>query len=380
MPSSTSSESQHTAISSRTTDSLKRKRDKQLRQDDEPFDPPNLRFPTRKEIYEATGEYQKIGNSRVYDRKYYEKGRVYILDDPHGFNRNAGPGAAAGEAMDDFVSNSTAHTLKCDQIRRFFASKTKYFVEDVRDLQTTAGFRAFWEFEKEKWGKDELIIIYFHGRAGENGKEYQWKFAGEKMVINAYDFIKQLCTYGIDMLLILECYMPTRFKAQAALTRAARKNGTTIEVISTGQTGQGINDNDTKTNVFTQVLVNKLAGVVKDEFSLHPTVSREVFSIPELLADAAFDSNPYRLKLTKARAIKKDEVLKAPKEGDFCTYRLRIDPDYPRERSKLAFCKDTTQDTKKQREIDRYKKAAQARVAGLEAAITNDESADGGTV
>ncbi|KAG8630307.1 hypothetical protein KVT40_001926 [Elsinoe batatas] len=340
-----------------------------VNQDDTPFDPPNLKIPTRREIYEGTAKYQRIGNTTVYDRKYYEKGRIYILDDPHGFARNT------DVMMDDFVLNSNPHTLKCDQIRHFFTTRTNYFVEDVSEHFTELEFMTFWDVEREKWDKEELIIIYFHGRAGENGPDYQWKFTngGMNTTINAYNFIKKLCGFGIDTMLILECYLPTRFQARAGLSRTATRRGTMIEVISNGQTGQGLNIDDYRTNVFTQGLISKLNDVVRDDYTLHPQVPHESFSIPELLADCAFDSNPYRLWLTKTRD------MKIQRKNDFQTFRLRIDPDYPRERSKLAFCRDTIQDSKKQRELELAQAAAQARLARLNTRKDGSNGDDGDT-
>lgn len=101
----------------------------------------------------------------------YRSHNVYIIDDK---DRSAG----APESRRDAFQQT--HEDNCDQIHNLF---TVYFggncqVRSVRfhthrgPDQLTRYFQN--EFRERKYTSEDLVIIYYHGKAGGNGKEYAW--------------------------------------------------------------------------------------------------------------------------------------------------------------------------------------------------------------
>ena len=109
----------------------------------------------------------RVGANGLYQPQSYTNGHVYIMDDP-------GPNAPQTEVMG--MSRPSAHSFKCDAVRNLF---TKYSDFEVHEVAFKSGKKGkdvfkYWENElKSKTNKD-LLIIFFHGTAGERGEDYKW--------------------------------------------------------------------------------------------------------------------------------------------------------------------------------------------------------------
>ncbi|PNS15551.1 hypothetical protein CAC42_810 [Sphaceloma murrayae] len=328
---------------------------------DSSWDP---KFPTQAEIQSGNTEYPRAGHSYIYDRIYYETGKVYILDEPEAAIASAVAEVAGSSEMSGEETSAEAistpssrprarertrdvHSQKCALVRKFFTQHTPYQVTPVPSLSSESAWNTFWSDEMQEWHSNDLILIYHHGNAGQTGVDYTWRMKKKPYSINAFSFIQKLCKGPADVKVILECYLSTRFQRRFALIKEARKTKRNIEIVGTGQTGQD-DEGNLDPNVFTDELLCKLQDVVEGCFSLRPRMSRTCFSIPQLMADIPdIPGNPYRIWLSEYEEPKKGE-------GDVQIWRMRINPKHVLETTKLVFHKDCTRDSAKERELEYY--------------------------
>lgn len=98
----------------------------------------------------------------------YAMGHVYIVDD---INPDTTPTRRVCGKQ-----KLPEHHFKCNCIRELFRQYSDYEVHSVRFPQgtRTPQFFAYWENELQSKTKDDLLIIYFHGRASNEEDEYSW--------------------------------------------------------------------------------------------------------------------------------------------------------------------------------------------------------------
>lgn len=104
-------------------------------------------------------------------RTTYERTFVYILDvdrpDDEEDDRSEALNAAA-------EARQARHRQKCDEVREFVEAYTDIQAREVRfgEGDTPRGFSYWWDGELEDKTPEDLIIIYYHGSAGNNGFHY----------------------------------------------------------------------------------------------------------------------------------------------------------------------------------------------------------------
>lgn len=103
------------------------------------------------------------------DKKTYDQGFFYIVDDVEISKRGA-------SWRRDDCRVQDMHQSKCDAMRALFQKYSDYEVHGVT-LPARSRPKQFYDyFQRELSTKspDDLIIIYFHGGAGHNDKDYTW--------------------------------------------------------------------------------------------------------------------------------------------------------------------------------------------------------------
>lgn len=164
---------------------------------------------------------------------------------------------------------------------------------------------------------------------------------------------------GHDVLLILECYVPTRFKNKSILQKALEEHGNTVEIYATGPPGQA-DDNTPIPNDFTERLLREFHQLIFGKNSLR-NCSLKCWSVNELLrSDRDIHNNPKKMELapvTPGAELRKiiDKKTKKGEPKETIKNRIGVDKHYVRRRQKLSFCRDTIEDTKKQRLVDNIK-------------------------
>ena len=110
---------------------------------------------------------QRIGDNGLYPPRAFANGDVYILDD---VDPEAADEQIGGRAIPDVHSN------KCGYIRDLFSDLSDYKVHSVRFPPGTKkkGFWDYWDRELRSKNIGDLIIIYFHGTAGNEETSYTW--------------------------------------------------------------------------------------------------------------------------------------------------------------------------------------------------------------
>jgi len=163
-------------------------------------------FPSPNQISQGIAEFPKIGRTLVYDRKHFDTGRVYIVDPPL---RGSATSANLDLNDDDNHGRSnqqdserpdcrsgvvSVHNQVCGKVKAFFRCYSKYAVHEVPEYDTEADFISYWTSEMGTWSDDELIIIYYHGSAGKNGKRYTWYFSLSTKACNVADDVDVIGT------------------------------------------------------------------------------------------------------------------------------------------------------------------------------------------
>lgn len=78
--------------------------------------------------------------------------------------------------VDENQGQNNEHARKCDLVRNFFQQCTNYEVHSVRlpPNSTIHDWNIFWDNELAGKGQGDLIIPYYHGKAGGNGRDWSW--------------------------------------------------------------------------------------------------------------------------------------------------------------------------------------------------------------
>ncbi|KAF2172803.1 hypothetical protein M409DRAFT_16763 [Zasmidium cellare ATCC 36951] len=80
---------------------------------------------------------------------------------------------------------------------------------------------------------DDMLVIYYEGGAADCDKDYEWQFEnGPKRPVNAYDLIQLFYDSGLNIMLILDCYIPTRFEEKWNVRSDGKGN---VEIIARGE-------------------------------------------------------------------------------------------------------------------------------------------------
>lgn len=109
----------------------------------------------------------RIGDNGMYEPRGFGAGHVYILDD---VDPNAEQEEIMGRPLID------VHTSKCGYVRDLFERHSDYQVHSVRfpEGATRKQFWDYWERELRSKQPEDLVIIYFHGKAGNEETNYTW--------------------------------------------------------------------------------------------------------------------------------------------------------------------------------------------------------------
>jgi hypothetical protein len=110
---------------------------------------------------------KRISPNGLYSPELYKNGHVYIVDD-------VDPDAPVKTIMGKEKVDS--HTYKCDLIRELFTKHSNFEVHSVRFRKGAKGKDAetYWQRELQSKTRDDLLIIFFHGKAGGEDEEYKW--------------------------------------------------------------------------------------------------------------------------------------------------------------------------------------------------------------
>lgn len=97
-------------------------------------------------------------------RQYKQGGHVYILD------------ACRADEDGTTMTIKSEHAQKNNMVRRVVEKCTPYMVHELRFPKKTRPEAVAPELigKIQQHSEDELIIIYYHGRAGQNGIDYAW--------------------------------------------------------------------------------------------------------------------------------------------------------------------------------------------------------------
>ena len=135
-------------------------------------------------------------------------------------------------------------------------------------------------------------------------------------------------------MLLLDCYMPTRFHEKSKWYR--KDTLSCMEIIATGQSMQDADGYKTDESDFTNSLTTRLSELCEDG-----TKRKKLFTIPNHLAsDTTLSANPYRVNVKNAKII--DTETKKIKYK--VTHRLKIDPKEIRDHKRLVFVRHRVSD------------------------------------
>ena len=109
---------------------------------------------------------KKVSNNGLYAPKPYNT-HVYIMDD-------IDPNAPAKKVLGRQKLDS--HTFKCDTIRELFNQFSDCEVHSVRfEARSKAkDVLLWWRNEIRNKSRSDLLIIFYHGRAGGEDSDYTW--------------------------------------------------------------------------------------------------------------------------------------------------------------------------------------------------------------
>ena len=125
-------------------------------------------FPTQEDIDSGMGQYYRAGSHTICERKYFRKGKLYIIDDKNIDDFDSGP-------RNRWCQKAVpSHVAKCSAVAACFKDVSPYEVCGVPPHPTEEQWNAYWNGEMSKWRPGELIIVYYHGNAGGNGDHYYW--------------------------------------------------------------------------------------------------------------------------------------------------------------------------------------------------------------
>ena len=103
----------------------------------------------------------------------YNSTTIYIVDDKNPDEESRDDRMAARLCRGKTFNE---HDSKCDLMRSFFKACTDYEVKGVYfpSGSTLSEFSTYWGNELSTKGAGDLVVIYYHGRAGGNGEDYTW--------------------------------------------------------------------------------------------------------------------------------------------------------------------------------------------------------------
>ena len=106
--------------------------------------------------------------------KKYSAGHLYIVDYCDADDAES-TRSRIGRSLGT-KKKTTDHETNCENIKTIFQNHTDYKVHDVKFPKQTSeeSVYKFFENEVKKLTSDELMIVYFHGKAGYGGPEYAW--------------------------------------------------------------------------------------------------------------------------------------------------------------------------------------------------------------
>ncbi|KAF2158188.1 hypothetical protein K461DRAFT_290435 [Myriangium duriaei CBS 260.36] len=322
------------------------------------------------------GGYERAGGHTIYERKYYNTGRVYLIDD--GIEPSTDTDAYDAAHMPIYLKPPTSvHRKKCNDMHGLFTDLSPYRVTRVPSFPSYDDWKVWWNRQIRNWQPEDLITIYFHGNAGKNGKRYTWYMSQSAFDVNVCEFMTRLIDSGHDLMFLLECYLPTRFVDKWELTEKVIKAKSAVEIFATGRPGQSADD-CLLPNEFTHRLGLAFYRCVKQKGKITHW-STKGWSPPELLKGDELDNNPLKMELM--RTTPPDHLLdmitgkirdKDTRElVDSKIYRITLDKHHVQARRKLIFCKDTIEDTVRERRL------RQIRISlGMITWLTNADSSD----
>ncbi|GAM86861.1 hypothetical protein ANO11243_048810 [Dothideomycetidae sp. 11243] len=304
-------------------------------------------FPTQAQIDLGTAVYKKAGAHTIYERKYYTRGKFYIIDD-QAISTNAHSASNVTWMRNAVVG---VHAQKCMAVRECLSHASPYQLVQIPTFSNATAWDAFWDQEVRSWTSGELILIYYHGSAGCNGRRYTWHLSQSDIDVNAFEFMSMLIDSGKDLMFILEAYLPTRFLHKFELRKSVRGTGNAVEVFATGRPGQ-VDDYSTTENEFTNKLLQVFFDLIHGTDDLRRR-STKAWSIAELLrSDREIDNNP--LKLNLQPMTNPDDLIKiieSDSAPDTKVYRILLDRHHVRAEGQLIFCRDTVEDTARERTL-----------------------------
>ncbi|KAK4991994.1 hypothetical protein LTR50_001389 [Elasticomyces elasticus] len=224
--------------------------------------------------------------------------------------------------QEDLLPEKSVETKHVSSLHRLLEDKLGYTVHKV-------SIQDDWDQDDwlDHWGRvllplvgsDELCIIYYNGSAGGNGDQYTWHFRNEMLSINAHDFMRMFDDTKIDVLLILDCYFPSRYTA-----RWDRTSGIT-EVIA-----RGIRTRNQAGVVDTHIsLTSRLVHHI-ERFAYTFNRRMKSFSVPQLLGrDKTLAANPAHLYFTKY-----GRIMISPSRGP--DLHLMIQVERPRRLQRIS--------------------------------------------
>lgn len=165
-----------------------------------------------------------------------------------------------------------------------------------------------------------------------------------------------LSSTGLDIMLLLDCYLPTRFRNKKAWYRERTATGS-MEIIATGQRPQRPDGIVELKDGFTEALLENMDEIIErvngtivtytdrhgvERMKKSRFTRRKPFSIPQLLqSETKLSANPYRIWLSKTNLEKTREGAVVAKK----VFRFRMDPDMIRATKKISFVRDCIMDT-----------------------------------
>ncbi|KAK3721448.1 hypothetical protein LTR37_003003 [Vermiconidia calcicola] len=98
-----------------------------------------------------------------YGRSSFNSGTFYIIDDVEPRHLS----------QEDCDTEPDQHRSNCERIRKLFKDFSNYRIKSVT-FSEDSGPADFWTTELKRKDRNDLVIIYYHGRAGNCGKRYSW--------------------------------------------------------------------------------------------------------------------------------------------------------------------------------------------------------------
>lgn len=169
--------------------------------------------------------------------------------------------------------------------------------------------------------------------------------------IDAYRFMEKLIESGKDLLMIIEAYLPTRFHEKTYLSTLVKARGNAVAIYASGHPGQQTDDLRMEGH-FTEKILDKFASLMFFDELVMKKWSTKGWSIPELLrGEEDMHNNPYNMELMHPTNSETLEKMIDSEGDDSIIYRILCDKHRIGFEQKLMFCRDTIEDTKRERQL-----------------------------